>query len=163
MSFYSLQFKDSTGKNIKMQEFKGKVILIVNTATKCGLSPQFRELEILHQKYKSQGFAIIGFPCNQFANQEPETNNSMVEACELNYGVTFLLSEKIFVNGENTHPVFNYLKANAQNSLFGKKIKWNFTKFLTSAHGKTVKRYAPIIKPSKIEKDIVILLNKEKK
>lgn len=141
--------------------FKGKVVLIVNTATKCGLTPQLVELEKLHQKYKDKNLAIIGFPCNQFANQEPETNDTMVEACKINYGVTFLLSEKIFVNGVNTHPVFSFLKENTQGGLFGKKIKWNFTKFLIFPEGTPVKRYSPTVNPSKIEEDILALLKTE--
>ncbi len=102
MSFYDLEFNDSRGNRIQMKQFEGKVLLIVNTATKCGLAPQFDELEKLYQKYKSNNFAVIGFPCNQFANQEPETNETMVETCKMNFGVTFLLSQKISVNGKET-------------------------------------------------------------
>lgn len=159
MSFYDLEFKDSKGTVIQTQQFKGKVVLVVNTATKCGLAPQFNELEKLFQKYKDKNFTIIGFPCNQFANQEPETNESMTETCKLNYGVTFLLSEKIFVNGDKEHPIFSFLKKNTKSGLFGKKIKWNFTKFLISAEGNPIKRYSLTTRPLKIEKDIITLLN----
>ncbi|MBP8084150.1 MAG: glutathione peroxidase [Spirochaetes bacterium] len=158
MSFYDLEFNDSKGNRIQMKQFEGKVLLIVNTATKCGLAPQFDELETIYKKYKDKNFAVIGFPCNQFANQEPETNESMVETCKINFGVTFLLSEKISVNGKETHPVFTYLKQNSKSGLFGKKIKWNFTKFLVSSDGKVIKRYSPMTTPFKIENDIIALL-----
>ncbi|MBN1500477.1 MAG: glutathione peroxidase [Spirochaetes bacterium] len=158
MSFYDLEFNDSKGGKIKMNRYKGNVLLLVNTATKCGLAPQFEKLEKIHQKYKNKNFTVIGFPCNQFANQEPETNETMAETCKINFGVTFLLSEKISVNGENTHPVFAYLKENSKSGLFGNKIKWNFTKFLVSADAKKVLRYAPATNPEKIEKDILKFL-----
>ncbi|HPA62975.1 MAG TPA: glutathione peroxidase [Spirochaetota bacterium] len=158
MSFYDLEFNDSRGNRIQMKQFEGKVLLIVNTATKCGLAPQFDELETIYKKYKDKNFAVIGFPCNQFAKQEPETNESMVETCKINFGVTFLLSEKISVNGKETHPVFAYLKQNSKSGFFGKKIKWNFTKFLVSSDGKTIKRYSPVTTPFKIENDIIALL-----
>ncbi len=102
MSFYDLEFNDSRGNRIQMKQFEGKVLLIVNTATKCGLAPQFDELETIYKKYKDKNFAVIGFPCNQFAKQEPETNETMVETCKMNFGVTFLLSQKISVNGKET-------------------------------------------------------------
>ncbi|MBU1219651.1 glutathione peroxidase [Myxococcota bacterium] len=158
MSIYDLSFNDSKGHKIEMSQYKGKVLLLVNTATKCGLAPQFKILEDIYQKYKNKDFFVIGFPCNQFANQEPETNETMAETCQINFGVTFLLSEKIYVNGENTHPVFAYLKDNSKSGLFGKKIKWNFTKFLVSADGTIIKRYSPTKNPKKIEKDIETLL-----
>ena len=158
MSFYDMEFNDSRGNRIQMKQFEGKVLLIVNTATKCRLAPQFDELEKLYQKYKSNNFAVIGFPCNQFANQEPETNETMVETCKINFGVTFLLSQKISVNGKEAHPVFTYLKQNSKSGFFGKKIKWNFTKFLVSSDGKVIKRYSPITNPFKIENDIIALL-----
>jgi len=158
MRFHDLSFKDAKGNEVLLSHFKGKALLIVNTATRCGLAPQFDALERIYQKYRQQNFGIIGFPCNQFANQEPETNDSMTETCRINHGVTFPLSEKILVNGENAHPVFAWLKANAKGGLFGKKIKWNFTKFLVSADGTRVQRYAPTTKPEKIEKDILAFL-----
>lgn len=159
MSIYNLSFKDSKGQTIEMDQFKGKILLIVNTATKCGLASQFHALENLHQKYKDKNFEIIGFPCNQFMNQEPETNESMVETCEINYGVTFLLSEKVRVNGSNTHEIFTHLKKKANSGFLGNRIKWNFTKFLISKDGKSVKRYSPTKSPKQLEQDIEALLN----
>lgn len=151
--FFDLQARTPQGTNLEMGELKGKAVLIVNTATKCGLAPQFRELEILHQKYKDNGLVILGFPCNQFQNQEPETNESMEQSCELNFGVTFQLTEKILVNGKDTHPVFVYLKDQLPGKL-GKRIKWNFTKFLITPEGIPFKRYAPTVKPASMEEDI---------
>jgi glutathione peroxidase len=141
-----------------MAGYKDRVLLLVNTATKCGLAPQFKELEALHQEYKDRGLVVIGFPCNQFADQEPETNESMAQACELNFGVTFTLSEKIIVNGPDTHPIFAYLKSHSK-SLLGRDIKWNFTKFLVSRDGQTITRYAPTTSPSALRPDIERLLS----
>ena len=160
MDFYDLSFTDTQGNTISMNDFRGKVVLIVNTATRCGLAPQFKELEKLHQRYKENGLCIIGFPCNQFLNQEPESDETMVSSCRRNFGVTFLLSSKIDVNGKNTHPVFAFLKKKLPGGLFGRRIKWNFTKFLISSDGKPFRRFAPTIKPSAIENDIVKLLEK---
>jgi glutathione peroxidase len=160
MKFYDLEINTPQGKVLKMSNFKNKVVLIVNTATKCGLAPQFDELEELHQKYKETGLVILGFPSNQFLNQEPETNETMEETCRINHGVTFQLTEKIDVNGKNTHPIFNYLKSELPGSL-GKKIKWNFTKFLIDPSGKPYKRYAPTTTPDKIEKDIQELIKQQ--
>lgn len=157
MTIYDLSFKDTTGREISLGKFKGKVILIVNTATKCGLAPQFEGLEQLHQDYKDKGLVVIGFPCDQFAGQEPETNETMVQVCQLNFGVTFQLSEKIHVNGPNTHPIFKYLKDHSKSAL-GKEIKWNFTKFLVSRDGRTIKRFAPTTKPEAIRQSIENLL-----
>ncbi len=151
MSFYDLSFNDTAGNIISMQQFQGQVLLLVNTATKCGLAPQFVDLENLHQTYKDKGLTVIGFPCNQFGDQEPETNETVVNVCQINYGVSFLLSEKIDVNGENTHPVFAYLKEHSQSGLLGDSIKWNFTKFLVSSDGLTIKRYAPTTSPMDIK------------
>ncbi len=160
MNFYDLSFNDSRGNPVSMSKFRGNVVLVVNTATKCGLAPQFEGLEELNVKYREEGLVIIGFPSNQFANQEPESNDTMMETCKINFGVTFLLSEKILVNGEDTHPVFDYLKKNTKSGLSGKSIKWNFTKFLIDSSGKPYKRYAPATVPLKMEKDIVKLLGK---
>ena len=157
MTIYDLSFKDTTGREISLGKFKDKVILIVNTATKCGLAPQFEGLEQLHQDYKDKGLVVIGFPCDQFAGQEPETNATMVKVCQLNFGVTFQLSEKIDVNGPNTHPIFNYLKDHSKSAI-GKEIKWNFTKFLVSRDGRTIKRYAPTTKPEAMRQSIEKLL-----
>jgi glutathione peroxidase len=155
--FYQLTAKTPTGDVIPFSDFKGKTVLIVNTATKCGLAPQFKGLEDLHQKYQDKGLVIIGFPCNQFLSQEPETNDSMVESCQINFGVTFQLTEKCDVNGSNTHPVFKYLKKKL-GGWFGSKIKWNFTKFLIDKNGNPVKRYAPTVKPNDMEQDILGIL-----
>lgn len=156
--FYALSAQTPSGKTIAMQDYQGKVVLIVNTATKCGLSPQLEGLEKLYQKYSAQGLVVLGFPCAQFLNQEPETNATVEEACKLNFGVTFPLSKKIEVNGKNTHEVFHYLKRKLRGGIMGSGIKWNFTKFLITAEGKPFKRYAPTVKPEAMEKDIVKLL-----
>ncbi len=158
-NFYELTFNLPNGTPYPVEDLKGKTILVVNTATKCGLTPQFGGLELLHAKYNPEGLVILGFPCNQFGGQEPETNETMVETCEINHGVTFQLLEKIEVNGKNTHPVFKWLKSKT-GGFFGSRIKWNFTKFLIAADGKTIKRYAPVTKPEKIEADILKLLKK---
>lgn len=151
--FYQLKAKDPQGKEIAFSDFKGKVTLIVNTATKCGLAPQFKGLEELHQKYKDQGLRVLGFPCNQFLGQEPVSNDSMQETCAINFGVSFPLTEKVKVNGKGTHPVFEYLKSALPGTL-GSAIKWNFTKFLIDADGKPVKRFSPQTEPNKMIADI---------
>lgn len=156
-TLYDASFNDTTGKQISLEDYRGKVLLLVNTATKCGFAPQLTELEAISQKYKDKGLVVIGFPCNQFAGQEPETNDSIVEACQINFGVTFLLSEKIEVNGPGTHPVFAYLKSHSK-SMLGKDIKWNFTKFLISPDGETITRFAPATKPEKLVPRIEQLL-----
>ena len=156
-TIYDYSFTSSRGELIPMSRFQGKVLLIVNTATKCGLAPQFEELEMLHAKFKDRGLVILGFPCDQFMNQEPEDNASMESSCKLNFGVTFMLSEKIHVNGAATHPLFAYLK-NSLPGFFGKSIKWNFTKFLVTKEGNPYKRYAPTTKPLQIEDAIEKLL-----
>jgi len=153
MNFYDLEIKKASGQILKMSDFKNKPVLIVNTATQCGLAPQFEELEKLHREYKSKGLVILGFPSNQFLNQEPETNETVEETCRINHGVTFQLTEKIDVNGGDTHPIFSYLKDELFGTM-GKNIKWNFTKFLIAPDGLPYKRYSPITKPNKIEKDI---------
>ncbi len=158
MEFYDLAVNTPDGSTLKMSAFKGKVVLIVNTATQCGLSPQFKELEELHRAYKDHGLVIIGFPCNQFAKQEPETNATMEEHCLSNFGVSFQLTEKINVNGKNTHPVFRFLKRKLNGFLIP-MIKWNFTKFLIDTNGVPHKRYSPTTKPGKLKTDIERLLN----
>ena len=155
--FYKLQAKTPAGKPLPMIDYEGKAVLIVNTATRCGLTPQFAGLEALHQKYKDKGLVVLGFPCDQFNHQEPETNDSMEEACRINHGVTFQLTQKIDVNGKNEHPVFAYLKKK-KGGWFGSAIKWNFTKFLIDKTGRTVKRYGPTVEPKKMEKDILKLI-----
>ncbi|MGG7142157.1 glutathione peroxidase [Clostridium nigeriense] len=160
MNFYDLTANNMSGKEVKMNEFEGKVVLVVNTASKCGLTPQLEGLEELYKKYKDRGFEILGFPCNQFANQDPGTNKEISQFCLINYGVTFNMFEKIDVNGENTHPVYKFLKSNTKGVL-GSEIKWNFTKFLIDSKGNVVERFAPTTTPAKLEKYIENLL-KEK-
>ena len=149
----------SNGKELDFAQFQGKVLLIVNTASKCGFTPQFKGLEELNQKYKEQGLVVIGFPCNQFAGQDPGTNDEISSFCQVNYGVTFQIMQKIDVNGKNAHPVFEYLRSQTGGFL-GNRIKWNFTKFLISRDGSVVKRYAPTVEPSKLEADIEDFLSK---
>jgi glutathione peroxidase len=148
--FYKLSALTPSGKTIDFEQYRGKTVLIVNTATRCGLRGQFDELEALYQKYKDQGLVVLGFPSNQFSNQEPETNDSVEHACLINHGVTFQLTQKIDVNGPNEDPVFTYLKSK-KGTLFGKSIKWNFAKFLINKEGKVVKRFAPTTKPSSFD------------
>ena len=157
--FQELEFNLPNGKPYPVINLEGKTILVVNTATKCGLTPQFGGLELLHAKYNPEGLVILGFPCNQFGGQEPETNETMIETCEINHGVTFQLLEKIEVNGKNAHPVFKWLKSKT-GGFFGSRIKWNFTKFLIAPGGTSIKRYSPTTKPEKIESDILALLEK---
>lgn len=157
MKFYELEVKKMNGQVVKMEQYKGNVILVVNTASKCGLTPQFKELEELYQNYHAEGLEILGFPCNQFAKQDSGTNEEIHEFCQLNYGVTFTMFEKIQVNGANAHPLYQFLKQEAK-GVFSSEIKWNFTKFLIDRHGNVIKRYAPTVKPSKIEEDIKKLL-----
>lgn len=157
MEFYDLSAIKMNGQNVSMEEYKGKVLLIVNTASKCGFTPQLAGLEELYKEYKDRGFEVLGFPCNQFANQDPGTNKEISEFCLLNYGVSFSMFEKIDVNGENTHPIYKYLKKEAK-GVMGEKIKWNFTKFLVDSKGNVIKRYGSMIKPEKIKSDIEKLL-----
>lgn len=159
MRFYDFEAVKMNGQTIKMEEYKGKVVLVVNTASKCGFTPQLAGLEELYQKYEKDGLVILGFPCNQFAHQDPADNKEISEFCLINYGVTFPMFEKIEVNGEGAHPIYRFLKEQAHGKL-GNEIKWNFTKFLIDRDGKVQKRYAPVVKPEKLEKDIVSFLQK---
>lgn len=151
--FYNLKAKTLNGKEVSMEEYKDKVVLIVNTASKCGFTPQYKGLEELYKKYKSDGLEILGFPCNQFANQEPGDKVSIEETCKLNYGVTFKIFDKVDVNGENTHPIFKFLKRELR-GILGNKVKWNFTKFLIDKGGNGIKRFAPTTKPKELEEYI---------
>lgn len=153
MKFYDFSAVKMNGQEIKMEDFKGKTILVVNTASKCGFTPQLAGLEKLYRQYAGEGLVILGFPCNQFAGQDPNSNKEISEFCLVNYGVTFPMFQKIEVNGENTHPLYTYLKKQAP-GIFGSRIKWNFTKFLIDRHGTVVKRYAPFHKPENMQKDI---------
>lgn len=157
-TFYSFKAQSLQGKEIGMDTFKGKTVLIVNTASKCGLTPQFEGLEKLYQKYKEKDFVILGFPCNQFANQEPGDEKTISEGCLINYGVTFPMFAKIDVNGDNAHEIYKYLKHELK-GLFISSIKWNFTKFLIDKNGKPLKRFSPYTKPAEIDKYLIKLLN----
>ena len=156
-SIYDYKAITMQGSELSMADLKGKVLLIVNTASKCGLTPQFKALEDLHKKYEGQGLVIIGFPCDQFAGQELSNNNDINAFCTRNYGVSFQMMQKINVNGKNAHPLYKFLKEQAGGFLFD-AIKWNFTKFLVNRDGTQIKRFAPYTKPEKIEDDIRNLL-----
>ncbi len=156
--FYQFEAKSLQGNPVSMEEFKGKTVLVVNTASKCGLTPQFEGLESLYKKYQDKGLVILGFPCNQFANQEPGDEKSISEGCMVNYGVTFPMFSKIDVNGDDAHPLYKYLKSELKGT-FGNKIKWNFTKFLVDKNGNPIKRFAPTTKPEKIERYLENILN----
>jgi glutathione peroxidase len=154
---YDFTVLNAAGKERPLKEFEGKVLLIVNTASKCGFTPQFAGLEELYEKYKDKGLEVLGFPCNQFGKQDPGSNDEIQEFCQLNYGVSFPMFGKIEVNGSGADPLFKHLKSEAPGMLT-KNIKWNFTKFLVDASGNVVKRYAPTVKPKDIEDDIEALL-----
>lgn len=157
-AIYDVEVTTIKGESKSIEDYKGKVLLIVNTASKCGFTPQFKGLEAVYEKFKDQGLEILGFPCNQFLSQDPGSDAQISEFCELNYGVTFPMFSKIEVNGPNTHPLYAVLKSEAKGVLGSEKIKWNFTKFLVSAEGEVLKRYAPNTEPKDIEKDITALL-----
>lgn len=148
--FYDFKAKTLQGKEIGMDEFKGKTVLVVNTASKCGLTPQFEGLEALYRKHQDKGLVVLGFPSNQFANQEPGDEKSIAEGCLVNYGVTFPMFSKIEVNGPDAHPLYKYLRSELP-GVFSSSIKWNFTKFLIDSDGKPVKRFSPTTKPEKID------------
>ncbi|WP_137935740.1 glutathione peroxidase [Chitinivorax sp. B] len=157
-SLYDLAATSLTGKEVSIGEFKDKVLLIVNTASKCGFTPQYEGLEKLHKDYAAKGLVVLGFPCNQFGSQEPGSENDIAEFCQVNYGVSFPMFAKIDVNGENAHPLYQFLKSSAP-GIFGLEgIKWNFTKFLVDRSGKVVDRFAPTTKPEDIAGDIEKLL-----
>lgn len=156
-SIYDFTVKDINGKDFEMSSLKNKVVLIVNTASKCGFTPQFEGLEKLYKKYKDNNFVIIGFPCNQFGGQDPKDNSEIASFCELNYGVTFPMMAKIKVNDKEEHPLYTYLKSQ-KGGLMGDRIKWNFTKFLISKDGEVVDRFAPKIKPEELVEEIEKLL-----
>lgn len=159
-TIYDFKAVTSKGAELDFAQFRGKVLLIVNTASKCGFTPQFQGLEELNQRYKERGLVVIGFPCNQFAHQDPGTDSEIEGFCQLNYGVTFQIMKKIDVNGDDAHPIFKYLKNEAK-GILGNAIKWNFTEFLISRDGATIKRYAPTTAPEKLTADIEALLAAE--
>lgn len=146
MSIYDLSYTSNHGEQVDLAQFRGRPLLIVNTASKCGFTPQYEALQKLHAEYADQGLVIIGFPCDQFGHQEPGADTEIEQFCQLNYGVSFPLSTKVEVNGANTHPVFKFLKERT-GGLLGSKVKWNFTKFLVQPDGETVERFAPTTDP----------------
>jgi glutathione peroxidase len=149
-TFYDLKARDIRGEEISMAQYRGKTVMVVNTASKCGLTPQYEGLEKLYQKYRDKGLVILGFPCNQFGKQEPGDEEDIQEFCQVNYGVSFPMFSKVDVNGSNTHPVFRYLRSELS-GLLGSRIKWNFTKFVIDKNGQPVKRFAPTTKPEEME------------
>ena len=157
-SLYDCKANDINGREISLGKYAGKVLLIVNTASKCGFTPQYAGLEKLHEKYKDKGLAVLGFPCNQFGAQEPDDETEIQKFCELNYDVKFPMFAKVDVNGANTHPIYSVLKSAAKGLLGTEGIKWNFTKFLVDRNGKVVERYAPTTKPEDIAEVIEGLL-----
>jgi len=159
LSLYDIQVKSNRGEANDLRDYQGRVMLIVNTASKCGFAPQFKGLQRLHETYAAQGLAVLGFPSNQFANQEPLDGVAIAEQCQLNHGVTFPLYAKIDVKGRSIHPLYHHLTKAKPGFLGLKSIKWNFTKFLVDRNGKVVKRFSPTVTPEKIEGEILKLLN----
>ena len=157
-SIYDFKVKNIKGDEISLGNYKNKVLLVVNTASKCGFTPQYEGLEKIYQEYKDQGLEILGFPCNQFGNQEPGNATEIMEFCSLNFNVSFPMFAKVDVNGENTSPIYEFLKTEAPGLLGSKKVKWNFTKFLIDQNGNVKKRYAPQDTPAKIAKEIKKIL-----
>ena len=157
MNVYDFKVLDANGKEVSLVTFEGKVLLIVNTATGCGFTPQYEGLETLYEKYKDKGFEILDFPCNQFGRQAPGTEEEIVKFCKAKYHVSFKQFSKIEVNGKNESPLFSFLKSE-RGGLFGRNIKWNFTKFLIDANGNVVKRFSPTVTPEKIDEYVKELL-----
>ncbi|GLQ30110.1 glutathione peroxidase [Litoribrevibacter albus] len=158
MSVYQFTANTLTGEEVSLEKYQGKVLLIVNTASKCGLTPQYEGLEALYKEMEGKGVEILGFPCNQFGNQEPGSSEEIASFCLKNYGVSFPMFEKVDVNGSDAHPLYKYLKSNAKGLLGSETIKWNFTKFLINKDGEVVSRYAPTTPPEKIKADIEKML-----
>lgn len=157
MSIYEIEVKDIDGKTISLEKYKGRVMLIVNVASQCGYTGQYAGLQKLHEKYSSKGLSVLGFPCNQFLSQEPGTEEEIKNFCMTNFGVAFDMFSKIDVNGENTHPLYKHLKANA-GGFVTDTIKWNFTKFLVDKEGRVIERFAPSVTPQELEAEIEKLL-----
>jgi glutathione peroxidase len=153
-SIYDFTAKTLQGKTVSLADYKGRALLVVNTASKCGFTPQYAGLEALYEKLNDKGLTILGFPCNQFGKQEPGGAEEIGAFCQMNYGVSFPMFDKIDVNGPNAHPLYEYLKSEQPGILGSKNIKWNFTKFLVDKSGKVVDRFAPMTKPEDIEKSI---------
>lgn len=159
MSIYDFKAVDIQGEERDLADYKGKVLLIVNTASKCGLTPQFEGLEAMYKDLHEEGLEVLGFPCNQFAQQDKGSDSEIAGFCMKNYGVSFPMFSKIEVNGDQAHPLYKYLKKEARGVLGTEKIKWNFTKFLINKDGQVVKRFAPTSKPQAIEKHVRALLS----
>ena len=157
MTIYDFQVKDAKGNLVNLSDYKGKTLLIVNTATGCGFTPQYKGLQALYDKYQAKGFEILDFPCNQFGHQAPGSEDEIHQFCEINYKTTFRLFAKIDVNGKNESPLYTYLKGQ-KGGFLSKRIKWNFTKFLVDKTGKVVERFAPTATPESIEEKIVNIL-----
>jgi glutathione peroxidase len=153
-SIYDFTVKDIHGKPVKLDRYRGNVMLIVNTASECGFTPQYKGLEAMYEKLHDKGLAVLGFPCNQFGGQEPGGEKEIAQFCEINYGVTFPMFAKVDVNGDNAAPLYKYLKAEKPGLLGSEAIKWNFTKFLVDREGNVLKRYAPNDTPESIAKDV---------
>lgn len=162
MTVYDFKARSIDGREVSLAEYRGKVLLIVNVASKCGFTPQYRGLEELYERFGKDGFEVLGFPCNQFGSQEPGTDSDIKGFCDLQYGVRFPLFSKIDVNGAGTHPLYEFLKKSKPGFLGTKRIKWNFTKFLIDRSGKPLKRYSPQTKPDAIEKDVQAALVTER-
>ncbi|UHA74820.1 glutathione peroxidase [Paenibacillus sp. 481] len=156
-NLYDMEVNTPAGEATSLREYENNVLLIVNTASKCGFTPQFKELQSLYETYKERGFTVLGFPCDQFAKQEFDNMNETMEFCQLNYGVSFPMFAKVDVKGEQAHPLFSHLTS-AKKGLLGSDVKWNFTKFLVDRQGRVIDRYAPQTNPSKLAKDIEGLL-----
>ncbi|MEH6583327.1 MAG: glutathione peroxidase [Halioglobus sp.] len=157
-AIYDFEAQTITGKTVKLESYQNKAMLIVNTASKCGLTPQYEGLEELYAQYKDKGLVILGFPCNQFGKQEPGSESDIQEFCQLNYGVSFPMFAKVDVNGSTADPIFKYLKKTSKGILGSEKIKWNFTKFLVNREGEVVARFAPTAKPKDLAAQIEALL-----
>ncbi|WP_333608824.1 glutathione peroxidase [Arsukibacterium sp.] len=157
-TIHQFSVSNAQGQPVSLTDYKGKVLLIVNTASACGFTPQYQELEQLYQRFKAKGLVVLAFPCNQFGAQEPGTDNEIQQFCQLNYGVSFPVMAKLQVNGPEASPLFAYLKDNARGLLKTRAIKWNFTKFLVNQQGEVVKRYAPRTKPASIASAIEDML-----
>jgi len=155
---YKFSARSLSGEQVGFEQYRGQVVLVVNTASACGFTPQYEGLQALHEKFFGQGLRVLGFPCNQFGRQEPGSSETIGTFCERNYGVSFAMFEKIEVNGDNAHPLYRYLKNESPGLLGLEGIKWNFTKFLIDRKGRVVKRYAPLTKPESISADIEALL-----
>ncbi|WP_088010614.1 glutathione peroxidase [Gottfriedia acidiceleris] len=158
MSIYDFEVKDSKGEDVSLSNYKDKVIIVVNTASACGYTPQYKDLQALYEEYKEEGLVILGFPCNQFMNQEPGSNEEIQSFCELNFGVTFPVFGKIDVNGDKADPLFKYLSSKAPGIMGLKSIKWNFTKFIIDKNGEVIERFAPQTNPQEMRSTIEKLL-----